>query len=183
MQTDLSKYNNNWYDTGAGKIKRLMWYFTNVLVLMNPLNPSSGIKVLFLKLYGAKIGKGVVIKPSVNIKYPWKLKIGNHTWIGEKVWIDNLEQVTIGNHCCISQGALILIGNHNYKKSTFDLMVNPIIIEDGVWIGAKAIVTGGTVCKSHSVLSAGSICSKDLDSYTIYKSYTLESVKKRIIEE
>ena len=57
----------------------------------------------------------------MNIKYPWFLAIGDHTWIGEKVWIDNLAEVAIGANCCVSQGAMLLCGNHNYKKSTFEL--------------------------------------------------------------
>ena len=56
--------------------------------------PISGFKRFLLRLFGAKIGKGVVIKPCVNIKYPWKLRIGNYVWIGENVWIDNLDTVT-----------------------------------------------------------------------------------------
>ena len=92
-QTDLSKYDNSWYKPGGNPLSRLMWYFVNALFFINPLNPFSGLKVFWLKLFGAKIGKGVIIKPGVNIKYPWHLSIGNHCWIGEKVWIDNLTPV------------------------------------------------------------------------------------------
>ena len=124
---------------------RLLWYLVNVMFFINPLIPISGIKVFLLRLFGARIGEGVVIKPAVNIKYPWNLVVGNHTWIGEKVWIDNLAPVTIGNHCCLSQGAMIL-NNHDYRKHSFDLMVCPVILEDGVWIGARAMVTPGVIC-------------------------------------
>ena len=85
IQTDLSKYDNSWYSTGAGKFKMVLWYFVNILFFMNPLNPISSLKVLLLRLFGAKIGRGVVIKPSVNIKYPWLLEIGDNSWIGERV--------------------------------------------------------------------------------------------------
>ena len=87
-------------------------------------------------------------------------------WIGENVWIDNLAQVTIEDHVCISQGAMLLCGNHNYKKTTFDLMVNEIILEEGVWIGAKSVVCGGVRCKTHAILSVGSIANIDLEPYT-----------------
>ena len=82
MNIDLSCYNNSWYASGGSRLKRLIWYFINVLFFINPLNPISGLKVLLLRWFGAKIGKGVVIKPSVNIKYPWRLEIGDYTWIG-----------------------------------------------------------------------------------------------------
>lgn len=120
---DLSLYNNAWYNTGASVIKRTLWYFANSAILNNSFIPFSRIKIKVLRLFGAKIGKGVVIKPSVNIKYPWNLKIGDYVWIGENVWIDNLVEVSIGDNVCISQGAMLLCGNHNYKKTSFDLMV------------------------------------------------------------
>lgn len=92
---DLSLYNNAWYNTGASVIKRTLWYFANSAILNNSFIPFSRIKIKVLRLFGAKIGKGVVIKPSVNIKYPWNLKIGDYVWIGENVWIDNLVEVSI----------------------------------------------------------------------------------------
>ena len=134
-------------------------------------------------MFGAKIGKGVTIKPGVNIKYPWKLTVGDYTWIGERVWIDCLDTVTIGSNCCLSQGALLLNGNHNYKKSTFDLMISPITIEDGVWIGAQSIITGGVTCKSHSVLAVQSVASSDMEAYGIYRGNPAVKVKERVINE
>lgn len=178
---DLSKYSNDWFDEGAGTLKRSIWFMVNAIFLINPLNPLSGIKVWLLKSFGAKIGKGVVIKPGVNIKYPWNLEVGDYSWIGERVWIDNLDKVVIGSHCCLSQEALILIGNHNYKESTFDLQVAPVIIEDGVWLGARSVVTGGVTCESHSVLSVNSVASKSLESYSIYRGNPAVKVKDRTI--
>ena len=67
-------------------------------------------------MFGAKIGKGVIIRPGVSVKYPWKLQIGDNTWIGENVWIDNLSNIIIGKNVCVSQGAMLLSGNHNYKN-------------------------------------------------------------------
>lgn len=182
MKTDLSRYDNSWYNPGGGTLRRILWYFTNVLFFINPLNPSSGIKVYLLRFFGAEIGKGVVIKPSVNIKYPWNLSIGDYSWIGEKVWIDNLVQVTIGTNVCISQGAMLLCGNHNYKKTTFDLVVKPIIIEDGAWVGAQSTVCQGVKMKTHSVLCVGSTVSKDLDAFGIYRGNPAVRISERIFE-
>lgn len=164
-------------------MKTTLWYFVNVLFFINPLNPVSGIKVKLLRLFGAKIGTGVVIKPGVNIKYPWKMEIGNYCWIGEKVWIDNLGKVTIGNNVCISQGAMLLCGNHNYKKSTFDLIVKDIFLEDGVWIGAQSVVCPGVICKSHSILVINSVANKDLGPYSIYQGNPAVKVRERITQE
>ncbi len=181
-KTNLSIYNNDWFDEGAGFTKRTLWFVINALFLINPFNPLSGLKIFFLRLFGAKIGKGVVVKPGVNIKYPWKLEIGDFTWIGERVWIDNLDKVVIGSNCCLSQEAFILIGNHNYKRESFDLMVAPVVIEDGVWLGARSIVTGGVTCQSHSVLAVNSVASQSMDADSIYRGNPAVKGKARGIE-
>ena len=135
----LSSFNTGNFNKGAGFIKQTLWYFVNALFVRASWNPFMGIKVFFLKLFGAKIGKGLVIKNNVNIKFPWKLTLGNDVWLGENAWIDNLDEVIIGNNVCISQGALLLTGNHDYTLSTFDYRNASIIIEDGAWIGAKTV--------------------------------------------
>lgn len=182
-QTDLSKYDNSWYSTRGSGIKRLLWYFCNVLIMKNHYNPLSSLRCKALRLFGAKVGKGVVIKPGVNVKYPWNLTIGDHTWIGEDVWIDNLGRIEIGSNACISQGAMLLCGNHNFKLSTFDLIVKPIQIKDGAWVGAQCTVCPGVTMGSHSILCVGSVANKDLDPYGIYKGVFATKVSDRFITE
>lgn len=178
-KTDLSKYDNSWYYPGAGAIKRTLWHFINACVFNSPLIPFNKLKIYLLTLFGAKVGRGVVIKPSVNIKYPWFLEIGSYVWIGENVWIDNLVHVSIGDHCCLSQGAMLLTGNHNYSNEAFNLIAKPVTLEEGVWIGAKAIVCPGVHCKSHAVLSVNSVATKQLEPYTIYQGNPAVAIKKR----
>ena len=177
MRLDL--YNNSWYNPGAGFIKRILWFFCNALLIQSRINPSSGLRIALLKLFGAHIGVGVTIKPSVNIKYPWLLEIGNHVWIGEEVWIDNLTKVTIGSNCCLSQGAMLLTGSHNYKTPTFDLIIKEILLEDEVWIGAKAVVCPGVTCFKGSVLAVASIATQNLETNTIYQGNPAEPKRKR----
>ncbi len=179
--TDLSAFDNSWYNQGS-IVMRLLWY-TFHLIFFNSGFPFSAFKVTLLKMFGAKTGKGIVIKPYVRIKYPWNLQIGNHVWIGEEVWIDNLGIVTIGDNCCLSQGAMLLCGNHDFTKSTFNLLVGNITLENGTWIGAKSVVCPGVKCGSHSVLTVGSIATKDLDPYSIYQGNPAVKVKDRIIKE
>ncbi|GAA4426879.1 putative colanic acid biosynthesis acetyltransferase [Pontibacter saemangeumensis] len=180
-KVNLSAYNNDWYYPGAGAVKRTLWFFVNALFFINPFNPVSAIKVQLLRLFGAKVGKGVMIKPSVNIKYPWLLQVGNHVWIGEEVWIDNLTTVQIKDNVSISQGAMLLTGSHNYKTNTFDLQIGKIIVEEGAWIGAKAIVCPNITCGSHSVLAAGSVATSDMEPYMIYQGNPAVVKRKRII--
>ena len=179
-KVNLESYDNSWYKPG-NSFKIFLWYMVNELVLKNSYLPFSSPRKLVLQFFGAKIGSGVIFKPGINIKYPWHLKIGDHCWIGENVWIDNLSQVTIENNVCLSQGAMLLCGNHNYKKIRFDLEVEPIIIESGAWLGAKTIICPGVTIGSHSVLSAGSVASKNLESYSVYKGNPALKINDRII--
>lgn len=181
----LKKVNNAAFKTtiniGAGILKQYAWYFVNVIFFKNSLNVSSALKVFLLKLFGAKIGKGVVIKPSVNIKYPWKLQVGDNSWIGEEAWIDNLSDVIIGNNVTLSQASMILTGSHDHTKVTFDFISLPVKMEDGAWIGARAVVYGGVSVGSHAILGINAVAESDLVAYTIYKGNPAVPVLKRNI--
>jgi putative colanic acid biosynthesis acetyltransferase WcaF len=177
LQTNLAAYNNHPYNPGGNVVKRFLWFYINAVFFKTSFIPLSGFKVFWLRLFGAKIANSVTIKPCVNIKYPWHLTIGKNTWIGEGVWIDCLVPVTIGANVCLSQGAVLLTGSHNYKRKTFDLITGEIILEDGVWIGAKAIVGPDVTAASHVVLTAGSVANKHLEAYSVYQGNP--AVKKR----
>ena len=106
---------------------------------------------------------------------------GNDVWLGENAWIDNLDEVIIGNNVCISQGALLLTGNHDYTLSTFDYRNAPIIIEDGAWIGAKTVVCPGIKVKSHAILTVGSTATKNMEAYGIYQGNPALKIRTRNI--
>jgi len=178
----LSSFRNNWY-APESRAKILAWYLINRFFFNTCIPFPNVFKVYLLKKFDSKIGRNVLIKPKVNIKYPWFLKIADNVWIGENVWIDNLAKVTIQSNVCISQGAMLLCGNHNFKKSTFDLMLGEIILEEGVWIGAQSVVCPGVTCKSHSILTVGSVATKDLEPFFIYQGNPAEKIKERVIEK
>ena len=180
VKTSLSSYNNEWYKPGK-RMRIWLWYLISIVFFLNPLSVYSPLKVILLRLFGGSVGEGVVIKPQVIIKYPWLLTIHNNVWIGEKVWIDNLAQVVIHDNVCISQGAMLLTGNHNYKSVFFDLVIGTITLEEGVWIGAQAVVCSGVNCASHSILTVGSVTSKNLESYSIYQGNPAMKIRNRYI--
>lgn len=180
-QVNLSNYNNKSYNPGKSILIRLIWLFFSAS-FVNSWIPFSGLKIFILRFFGAKIGRNVIIKPHVSIKYPWRLKLGNNVWVGEKVWIDNLAAVTIEDNVCISQGAMLLTGNHNYKKSGFDLMLGEINIEQGAWVGAKVLVGPNSKLASHTVLLAGSVYSGLSDGYSIYSGNPAQKIRERIIQ-
>ena len=164
------------------KIRYALWLLTSNIFFLTNIPYPNKFKVFILKLFGSKIGNKVVIKPWVKIKFPWMLTLGNAVWLGESVWIDNISEVKIGNNVCISQGALLITGNHNYSSRLFELNSKSIKIEDGVWICAKTIVIGGVTIHSHAVLAINSMASCDLSSYSIYSGNPAIFIKNRIIE-
>lgn len=182
LDSDLSAFSPGKFDKGAGILKQTLWYFVNALLVRASWNPFMGIKIVLLKMFGAKIGKGLVIKNNVCIKFPWKLTLGDNVWLGEGCWIDNLDKVTIGNNVCISQGALLLTGNHDYTSKSFDYRNAPIIVEDGAWIGAKAVVCPGVTVRSHAILTVASIVTKEMEAYGIYQGNPAKIIRKRIIK-
>ncbi len=137
-------------------------------VLFSLFLPGSRWRVLLLRLFGAQIGCVVVIKPGVRVKFPWRLAVGDYSWIGEDVWIDNLAQVNIGAHCCISQGAFLCTGSHDWRDPTFSLITQPIQIEDGAWVAAQAIVAPGVNIGMGAVLGLGSVATSNLEGGWIY---------------
>lgn len=180
---NLGGFDNSWFSTGAPRWKVLAWYVANLLLLRNRFCISSGLKAAVLRAFGAEVGHGVVIKPGVNIKYPWRLRVGDNTWIGEGVWIDNLAKVDIASDVCISQGAMLLCGNHDFTRPTFDLMVGPIALGRGAWVGAKATVCPGVTMGEGAVLVVGSVASHDLEPWTIYRGNPAAAVRKRRLRE
>lgn len=181
MQTDLSKFDVGDYRAGP-RLKSLVWFFVNYYIFDSAFPWPYGMKAALLRLFGAKVGKGLVIKPKVRIKNAWRLSIGDHCWIGESVWIDNLADVEIGSHVSISQGAMLLTGNHDYTRSSFPYRLGAIKIEDGVWVGARSVVCPGVVCKSHAILTVQSVAAKNLDAWCIYAGNPAVFVRPRRME-
>ena len=179
---NLSTFSRGNFSKEASLGKQILWFIVNSLFVRASWNPFMGIKIWLLRIFGGRIGKGLVIKNNVIIKFPWKLTIGDNVWLGEYCWIDNLDYITIGNNVCISQGALLITGNHDYTEVDFPYRNAPIVIEDGAWIGAKAVITSGVKIASHSVITVGSVVTKDTESYGIYQGNPAVKKKERSIK-
>ena len=179
-QVDLSRYKKDPNLHGRGILAVACWQIIQFL-FVSSFQPSSSVRIFFLRLFGASIGTGVVAKPYVRVKYPWRLRVGDYSWIGESVWIDNMDNVTIGNHCCISQGAYICTGNHNWKRPAFDLVTRPVVMGDYSWLCAKAIIAPGVNVAMGSVITMNSVAVSDTDEWTIYTGNPARAVRKREI--
>lgn len=183
LQVDLSAFSTGGFDRGAGPFKEALWLVVSRVLFQWCPFCLSPLKRAVLRLFGASVGRGVVIKPEVKITFPWKLVVGDHAWLGEECWLLDLAPITIGNHACISQRAFLCTGNHNYTSPAFDLVTKPIQIGQGAWIGANAFVGPGVAVGTHAVLAAASVATKDLEPHGIYQGNPAVRVKQRQIKE
>lgn len=166
-------------DRGRSRWIEAMWYLVKCAVFLSPLPFPSSLKRCVLRWFGATVGSGVVIKPRTNIHFPWKLTVGDYTWIGEEVFILNFEPVTIGAHCCISQRAFLCTGNHNYREESMPYRNGPITIEDGAWVAAQSFVAPGVTIGSDAVATVGAVVTKDLPPRMICSGNPCTPVKDR----
>ena len=180
-QVDLSGYRAAAFDRGAGVLKESLWLIVSLVLFRLCPFSLSPLKRTVLRAFGATVGRNVTIKSQVKITFPWKLTIGDHVWLGEECWLQNLERIVIGSHVCISQRAFLCTGNHNYKSPTFDLIVKPIQVGDGAWLGAGCWVGPGVTVGSHAILSAGSVTAQDLSPWGIYRGNPAVFSRQRII--
>lgn len=161
-RVDLASYRKPVLPGNRGAAWRIAWYLTNVLLFQHALLGliPSRWKTVILRAFGAEVGAGLVCKPRVNIKYPWFLRLGDHVWLGEYVWIDNQCLVCIGSNCCLSQGAYLFTGNHDWADPSFGFRMAPILLGDSVWVCAKATIGPGTILHDGDVIGTGYVAGR-----------------------
>jgi putative colanic acid biosynthesis acetyltransferase WcaF len=168
---------------GRGIVVRTVWLLVNALVFLNPALPFYGLKRRILRAFGATIGDGVIIKPSVNIKYPWFLTIGEHSWIGERAWLDCTSPLTIGKHAVISQGVYLCCGTHDWEDPGMGSMQTPIVVEDGAWVAAFARVAGGVTIGQEAMVAMGAVVFTDCEPRGTYRGNPAQRVGRRRIRD
>ena len=178
-KVELAGFSTGDYSVGRPFWVRALWFLVNARVLQNPANPSSALKKIVLRAFGAKIGKGVYLKPGINVKNPWLLEIGDDCWIGEGVWFDNLEPITIGSNVCISQAAYLCTGNHDWTDPTMSYLLGAVRVEEGAWICTRAMVMSGVSVGRNAIVGAGAVLSRDAEAGWIYMGNPAQQLKKR----
>ena len=182
LQVDLSVPDNSELDRGAPLYVEALWFFVGLPLLRSALIPSSGFRGWLLRRFGAKIGKNVYCKPGLRVKFPWYLEVGDYSWLGEDLWIDNLAPVKIGAHVCVSQGVYLCTGNHDWSLTNMKLFRKPIVLERGSWIGARATVCPGVVVGEGAIVTVGSVASKNVPPYEIHAGNPAVFVRRRVLK-
>lgn len=137
-----------------------LWAVCELLFVTNPWQISSGLRVRVLRAFGAEIGTGVVFRPRTRVKFPWKLSVGDRSWIGEGVWLHNQNFIEVGRDVVISQETFLTTGSHAHRRD-MALLTRPITIEDGAWITSRCVVLGGAALKRSSMLRPLSLLEGD----------------------
>ncbi len=178
-------YNNDTY-TGPSfslrnRIGRVIWGIVYSFFFRYSPRPFHGWRTFLLRLFGAKIGKGVHIYPKVKIWAPWMVKIGDESGVGDDVHLYSQAMITIGKRVVVSQGSYLCTGTHDYMKRGFPLRALPIIIEDHAWIATEVFVHPGVTIGEGSVVGARSVVTKNTEPWTVYSGFPCEPIKKRVI--
>jgi putative colanic acid biosynthesis acetyltransferase WcaF len=181
MNIRLASFTNDWYQPGRPFAWQAAWFFVGLPLLRSTLIPSSSFRAFLLRAFGAKIGRHVVIKPGVRVKYPWRLSVGDNSWIGEDCWIDNLDDVIVSHDVCISQGAYLCTGNHDWSDPGFGLIVKKIQLDEGSWVGARATITPGVILRECAIAGAGSVVQRSIPAYEIHSGNPAQLVRRREI--
>ncbi|WP_084248354.1 DapH/DapD/GlmU-related protein [Williamsia muralis] len=158
---DLSSFTGFGYDKGRPWFVQVLWLFVSGVLFSRWWCPN-GVRVWILRLFGAEIGERVVIRQNCRIHWPWKLSVGKNSWLGEGVYILNLEPVAIGSDVCVSQQAMLCTGSHDRRSPSFEFDNGPIEIGDGAWIATRAVVLRGVVVGAGAVVGAGVVVHKDV---------------------
>lgn len=159
---DLRSYDQSWFDRGRSNLYILLWWLVQGVLFPLSLHQMDSFRSAVLRLFGAKIGIGVKIRPTARFTYPWKVAIGDYSWIGDDVVIYSLDQVTIGSHCVISQKCYLCTGSHDAGDRAFGLKTTPIVIGNGVWIAADCFLAPGVTIGANAVIGARSTVFTDV---------------------
>jgi putative colanic acid biosynthesis acetyltransferase WcaF len=183
MPVDHRWFSSRDYSPGRPFVVRALWIVVEALVFLNPAVTSYRLKRQTLRAFGADIGTRVVIKPGVHVKHPWRLSVGDDSWIGERAWIDNLAFVSIGRSCCISQGAYLCTGNHDWSDPGMGLFAHGITLEDGAWVGAFARLAPGVVIGRDAILVMGAVMTENAAPRMVYAGNPASVRRERALRD
>jgi putative colanic acid biosynthesis acetyltransferase WcaF len=168
----LADFQGAGYDKGRARLVQAIWFATQNLIFYKWWLPAD-LRPAILRIFGARVGRDVFIRHRVRVLWPWKLSVGDNSWIGEDAWILNLEPVSIGHDVCVSQGVFLCTGSHDMSSPSFEYDNGPITISDGVWLGAQAMVLRGVSVGEGAVVAARSKVSSDVPPWSLLKDRAL----------
>ncbi|MBD2504434.1 hormogonium polysaccharide biosynthesis acetyltransferase HpsU [Anabaena azotica] len=153
---DLRQYDQSWFNRGRSAWYILLWWLVQAIAFPLTPHPFSNIRCWILRLFGARIGKGVVVRPTARFTFPWKVTIGDYSWIGDDVVLYSLDEIHIGQHCVVSQKSYLCTGSHDIQDPAFGLKIAGITIGNGAWVATDCFIAPGVQIGANAVIGARS---------------------------
>ena len=180
-KVDLSQYDPAQFQRGRPQWFIALWWLVQSSLFRWSLQPMYEYRNALLRLFGAKIGRNVRIRPDACFYYPWNVEIGDYSWVGNQAYFYSLDKIRIGAQCVISQQAYLNTGTHDVTDTGFRLIIKPIVIQDGAWVGARVFINLGVTLHENAVIGAMSMVTKDMPAGMICFGNPCQPVKTRLL--
>lgn len=159
-----------------------LWWLVQAIFFKNSPQFMYGFRRFLLRIFGAKIGKNVIIRPSVKTTYPWKVSIGDFSWIGDDVVLYSLGDIKIGKNVVISQKSYLCTGSHDYLQSDFPIFAKTINIEDQCWLATDVFVAPGIIIEKGSIIGSRSSVYKNIPPNKVCIGNPAKIIRERKID-
>ena len=176
---DLGRYHQPGYDAGGSRLKMLIWWLVQAIAFPLTLHTAHGIRCWLLRLFGAKIGAHVIIRPTARFTYPWNIEIGDYSWIGDDAVLYSLAPIKIGRHCVVSQKSYLCTGSHDISDPRFGLVTGEIVVENGAWVATDCFIGPAVRIGANAVIGARSTVLQSLPAGQICVGTPCKPTKKR----
>jgi putative colanic acid biosynthesis acetyltransferase WcaF len=179
---NLGNYDQSYFDRGRPGWFILLWWLVQAVVF--PITPhfASNFRAKVLRAFGATIGENVLIRPTARFTYPWKIAIGDYSWIGDDVVLYSLDWIVIGEHCVISQKSYLCTGSHDVQDPHFGLQTAPVNIGNGAWVAADCFIAPGVTIGANAVIGARSTVTTDQPGGQLCWGSPCKARKPRVME-
>jgi putative colanic acid biosynthesis acetyltransferase WcaF len=179
---DLRRYDQSKFDRGRPSWYILLWWLVQAIAFPLSLHNLNGFRCWLLRCFGATIGQGVLIRPTARFTYPWKVEIGDYSWIGDDVVFYSIDAIRVGQHCVISQKTYLCTGSHDIRDPAFGLITAPIAIDNGAWVATDCFVGHGVTIGANAIVGARSSVFRDLPAGYVCLGTPCRPVQVRIVD-
>ncbi|MCM3748263.1 WcaF family extracellular polysaccharide biosynthesis acetyltransferase [Paenibacillus pasadenensis] len=178
----LDQYDQSWYSRGKSGLFVLLWWLVQGSLFRYSLHPMYAWRRFLLRLFGAQIGKGVQVRATARFTYPWKVSIGDYSWIGDDAEFYSLDRIEVGSHCVISQRSYLCTGSHDIADPAFGLITKPVVIRDGAWVASDVFVYPGVTVGVMGVVAARSTVTRPVPDGEVHAGTPAVYVKQRFVQ-
>ncbi|UWR30451.1 WcaF family extracellular polysaccharide biosynthesis acetyltransferase [Sulfitobacter sp. W002] len=164
---------------GRSQLTCQLWWIVQATLFRLSPQPAYRWRAMLLRAFGAVVGSNTRIRPTARFTYPWKIKIGDNSWIGDRAELYCLVPIIIGDDVCISQDSYLCTGSHDMTKRSFDYDCAEILVQDQVWIATGCFVSPGVTLKKGAVVGARSLVLSDVEEGAVYAGQPARRIRDR----